>query len=38
MQEENWWKEISDTLEQLPAYIEYFDELFIANQRFSQAV
>lgn len=74
MQEESWWKEISDALGQLPSYIEYnvkynnsivpewlcnkfsyrvvpasdshstvelhdrFDEFFIANQRFNQAV
>ena len=23
MQEESWWKEISDALEQIPSYIEY---------------
>ena len=72
--DEDWWKEISDALEQIPTYIEYnvkynnsivpewlwdkfsnrvfpasdshstfelqdrFDELFVANQRFNQAV
>ena len=26
MQEESWWKEISDTLGQLPAYIEHTEK------------